>query len=167
MAYVLRTDQDLPEGDAPQSLKDGLKKANRMQDIVLANMKPGTTGNQVLQQSLQRMKNEGIEGQIYCHPIGDWGHDAGAVIGMFNHCTDWRVSKGRPKQASLTCLSMCLLLESFLSSRTHITVLNSTHIISWKSGMRPFGSVSKKMPTGTKTHDHGSLSGEGRRGFTW
>ncbi|KAF9452420.1 putative lipoprotein [Macrolepiota fuliginosa MF-IS2] len=84
MAYVLRTDQDLPEASAPQSLKDGLKKANRMQDIVLSNMKPGVTGNQVLQQSLDQMRSEGIEGQIFCHPIGDWGHDAGAVIGFLN-----------------------------------------------------------------------------------
>ncbi|KXN87975.1 hypothetical protein AN958_07985 [Leucoagaricus sp. SymC.cos] len=84
MAYVLRTSQDPPEEDAPESLKEGLRKANRMQDIVLANMKPGITGNQVLRRSLHQMKAEGIEGQIYCHPIGDWGHDAGAVIGFLN-----------------------------------------------------------------------------------
>jgi Xaa-Pro aminopeptidase len=81
MAYVLRTSQDPPEEDAPESLKEGLRKANRMQDIVLANMKPGITGNEVLRHSLDQMKSEEIEGQIYCHPIGDWGHGAGAVIG--------------------------------------------------------------------------------------
>ncbi|KAF5363732.1 hypothetical protein D9756_000748 [Leucocoprinus leucothites] len=84
MAYVLRTSQDIPEEDAPQSLKEGLRKANKMQDIVLANMEVGKTGNQVLRESLDQMKNEGIEGQIYCHPIGDWGHGAGAVIGFLN-----------------------------------------------------------------------------------
>lgn len=30
------------------------------------------------------MKEEEIEGKIYCHPIGDWGHSAGTVIGTFN-----------------------------------------------------------------------------------
>lgn len=85
MAYVLRTNQDLQERDAPQSLQEGLRKANRMQDTVLAHMRPGVTGNQVLRESLNQMKSEGIEGQIYCHPIGDWGHDAGAVIGRGKH----------------------------------------------------------------------------------
>lgn len=79
MAYVLRTDEG--EKDAPQGLKDGLKKSNRMQDLVLEKMRAGKTGNEVLQQCLELMAQEGIEGQIYSHPIGDWGHDAGAVIG--------------------------------------------------------------------------------------
>lgn len=79
MAYVLRTSEG--ETDAPAGLKEGLKKANRMQDIVLEKMQAGKTGNEVLTESLARMRTEGIEGQIYCHPIGDWGHSAGAVIG--------------------------------------------------------------------------------------
>ena len=81
MAYVLKTKGAHLETDAPEDLKEGLKKSNRMQDIVLANMRPGLTGNTVLRRSLEQMKKEGIEGQIYCHPIGDWGHDAGSVIG--------------------------------------------------------------------------------------
>ncbi len=79
MAYVLRTSQG--ETDAPAGLKEGLKKANRMQDIVLETMEAGKTGNEVLKEGLDQMKAEGIEGQIYCHPIGDFGHSAGAVIG--------------------------------------------------------------------------------------
>jgi Xaa-Pro aminopeptidase len=77
MAYVLRPN----ETDAPQGLKEGLRKANVMQDIVLDELKPGRTGNEVLQSCLERMEEEGIEGQVYSHPIGDWGHDAGATIG--------------------------------------------------------------------------------------
>ncbi|KAJ4479303.1 hypothetical protein J3R30DRAFT_3657308 [Lentinula aciculospora] len=80
MAYVLRDG----EIDAPDSLKQGLKKANRMQDIHLDIMRAGMTGNEVLEKCLVQMKIEGIEGQIYSHPIGDWGHDAGAVIGFTN-----------------------------------------------------------------------------------
>lgn len=91
MAYVLRTDQDLPEEDAPQSLKEGLRKANRMQDIVLSHMRSGITGNQVLRKSLDQTRAEGIEGQIYCHPIGDWGHDAGAVIGRCGTNQDLKI----------------------------------------------------------------------------
>lgn len=81
MAYVLRTRSQMPETDAPESLKEGMRKSNRMQDIVLATMRAGKTGNQVLRSCLAQMKNEGLEGQIYSHPIGDWGHDAGAVMG--------------------------------------------------------------------------------------
>jgi len=80
MAYVLRQN----ETDAPMSLKEGLKKSNRMQDIVLKNMRAGLTGNTVLKTCLNQMELEGIKGQIYSHPIGDWGHDAGAVLGFTN-----------------------------------------------------------------------------------
>jgi methionine aminopeptidase len=78
MAYVLRDN----ETDAPEGVKQGLKKANRMQEIVIDKMKAGKTGNRVLVECLSQMKEEGIEGQVYSHPIGDWGHSAGAVIGM-------------------------------------------------------------------------------------
>ncbi|KDR83885.1 hypothetical protein GALMADRAFT_236354 [Galerina marginata CBS 339.88] len=84
MAYVLKTDSASLETDAPCSLQEGLRKSNRMQDIVLGNMWPGLTGNIVLRRSLDQMKSEGIDGQIYCHPIGDWGHDAGSVMGFVN-----------------------------------------------------------------------------------
>ncbi|KAI0775353.1 hypothetical protein BC629DRAFT_1582973 [Irpex lacteus] len=80
MAYVLRPG----ETDAPEGLKEGLRKANRMQDIVLRRIKAGKTGNEVLQECLYDMKAEAIEGQVYSHPIGDWGHSAGAVMGFTN-----------------------------------------------------------------------------------
>ena len=80
LAYVLRS--TLGETEIPKGLQEGLKKANRMQDIVLKKMEAGKTGNQVLKECLDQMKQEGLRGQIYSHPIGDWGHSAGAVIGM-------------------------------------------------------------------------------------
>lgn len=79
MAYVLRTSQG--EQDVPEGLKEGLKKANRMQAINLEKMKARKTGNEVLKECLEQMKAEGIEGQVYSHPIGEWGHSAGAVMG--------------------------------------------------------------------------------------
>ncbi|KDR83884.1 hypothetical protein GALMADRAFT_54315 [Galerina marginata CBS 339.88] len=84
LGYVLRTDGASAETDVPRGFLDGLKKANRMQDILLENMKPGLTGNIVLRRSLDQLKLEDIEGQIYSHPIGDWGHDAGSVMGFTN-----------------------------------------------------------------------------------
>ncbi|THG98330.1 hypothetical protein EW026_g3834 [Hermanssonia centrifuga] len=82
MAYVLRASEG--ETDAPGGLKEGLRKANRMQDIALEKMKAGKTGNEVLKECLTQMDSEGITGQIYSHPIGDWGHAAGAVMGFTN-----------------------------------------------------------------------------------
>lgn len=69
LAYVLypgETERDIPKG-----LLEGLKKANRLQDIVKKNMKVGNTGNQILKVCLEQMRKEGIEGKIYSHPIGD------------------------------------------------------------------------------------------------
>ncbi|KAH8750360.1 hypothetical protein F5882DRAFT_487708 [Hyaloscypha sp. PMI_1271] len=80
LAYVLYPG----ETSIPPGLKDGLRKVNRLQDIVRSQMKIGITGNKILKASLKQMRSEGIEGKIYCHPIGDWGHSAGTLIGMTN-----------------------------------------------------------------------------------
>ncbi|KAI1102436.1 hypothetical protein F4804DRAFT_313075 [Jackrogersella minutella] len=82
IGYVLNpgeTDTDVPEG-----FIEGLKKVNRLQDIVKSNMKVGVTGNEILKASLKQAHSEGIEGKIYCHATGEWGHSAGTVIGMTN-----------------------------------------------------------------------------------
>lgn len=82
LGYVLGPGET--EHDVPASLREGLKKANRMQDIVRQSMKIGSTGNDILKTSRQLMKEQGIAGKVYCHPIGDWGHSAGTLIGMTN-----------------------------------------------------------------------------------
>ena len=82
LAYVLRPNET--EDDIPSGLIDGLRKVNRLQDIVREEMTVGRTGNQILKSSLVKMRAEDIEGKIYCHPIGDWGHAAGTLIGMTN-----------------------------------------------------------------------------------
>jgi hypothetical protein len=80
LAYVLYSGQTSHD-DVPADLREGLKKVNRLQDIARANMKPGMKGNDILKASLAQMKEEGIGGKIYSHPIGDWGHSAGTLIG--------------------------------------------------------------------------------------
>ena len=80
MAYVLREG----ETDAPEGLKKALARSNRLQDLQLARMKPGKTGNEVLAETLAAMKAEGIDGSVYSHPIGDHGHGAGPVIGLWD-----------------------------------------------------------------------------------
>lgn len=78
--YVLR------EGETavPGGLVACLAASNRMQDIQLEEMHPGRTGNEALAAALARMKDEGIQGSLYSHPIGDHGHGAGPLIGLWD-----------------------------------------------------------------------------------
>ena len=80
-AYVL-----LPgETDAPAGIKKALANANRLQDILFDEMKPGRTGNEILKSALAKMRAEGIDGSIYTHPIGMNGHGAGPLIGLWDY----------------------------------------------------------------------------------
>ena len=81
MAYVL-TDG---ETDAPEGLKRALARANRLQDILLEQTKVGMTGNEVLLAVLRQMRSEGLNGTMYSHPIGDHGHGAGPLIGLWDY----------------------------------------------------------------------------------
>ena len=81
MGYVLRPG----ERDAPEGLKRALRNSNRLQDILLGEMQPGRTGNEVLAAALARMRAAGLTGTIYSHPIGDRGHGAGPLIGLWDH----------------------------------------------------------------------------------
>jgi Xaa-Pro aminopeptidase len=80
MGYVLREG----EADVPAGLKRALAVSNRLQDIVVAELRPGRTGNEVLRASLDRMRAEGIDGTVYSHPIGLHGHGAGPLIGLWD-----------------------------------------------------------------------------------
>lgn len=81
MAYVL-----LPgETAAPAGLTTALRNGNRLQDIVMEELRAGRTGNEVLASSLQRMKAAGVDGTVYSHPIGKHGHGAGPLIGLWDY----------------------------------------------------------------------------------
>ena len=80
MGYVLREGEAAP----PAGIRAALARANRLQDILLEQMEPGRTGDQVLAAALARMRAEGIDGSIYTHPIGDHGHGAGPLIGLWD-----------------------------------------------------------------------------------
>jgi len=80
MAYVPRPG----ERTAPAGLEAALRTSNRLQDIHLEEMRPGRTGNEVLHAALGRMRAAGITGSIYSHPIGDHGHGAGTIVGLWD-----------------------------------------------------------------------------------
>ncbi len=80
MGYVLRAGETEP----PAGIREALRKAQSMQDIVMEEMKPGRSGNEVLKSSLARIRAAGIKGTVYSHPIGDHGHGAGPLIGLWD-----------------------------------------------------------------------------------
>jgi hypothetical protein len=80
MGYVLREG----ETDAPEGLKQALAAANRLQDIALEAMVPGRSGNEALLATLSKMREEGIDGTVYSHPVGDHGHASGPLIGLWD-----------------------------------------------------------------------------------
>ncbi|MBC7671049.1 MAG: aminopeptidase P family protein, partial [Polaromonas sp.] len=81
MAYVLRDG----ETAAPAGLQTALFASNRLQDILLAELRPGRTGNEILRASLAHARSDGIDGTIYSHPIGLNGHGAGPLIGLWDY----------------------------------------------------------------------------------
>ena len=80
MGYVLREGEAAP----PDGLIAALGRSNRLQDLLLEEMVPGRTGNEVLHRTLDRMRGGGIDGTVYTHPIGDHGHGAGPLIGLWD-----------------------------------------------------------------------------------
>jgi len=73
------------ETDAPAGLKLALKNANRFQDILFEETRPGRTGNEILAATLAKLKTEGLDGTMYSHPIGMHGHGAGPIIGLWDY----------------------------------------------------------------------------------
>jgi hypothetical protein len=80
MAYIPRPGETAP----PPGLVAALRNTNRLQDIVLGEMRAGRTGNDVLLSSLAAMRAAGINGSVYGHPVGDHGHAAGPYVGLFD-----------------------------------------------------------------------------------
>jgi Xaa-Pro aminopeptidase len=81
LAYVL------PKGEteAPAGLVAALRRSNRLQDIMMEEIRPGRTGNEILTSARARMTAEGIDGTIYSHPVGLNGHGAGPLIGLWDY----------------------------------------------------------------------------------
>jgi len=79
-AYVLMPG----ETRAPNFLVKALGVGNRLQDILTDQFKTGRTGNEMLLSALKQAKEEGINPQIYTHPIGYYGHGSGPTIGMWD-----------------------------------------------------------------------------------
>ncbi len=80
MGYVLREGETAP----PDGLMRALHAANALQDLLLAEMRHARTGNEMLRSTLAAMRDAGIDGTVYTHPIGFHGHGAGPLIGLWD-----------------------------------------------------------------------------------
>jgi Xaa-Pro aminopeptidase len=80
LAYVLREG----EQDAPDGIRQALARSNRMQDLMMEEVRAGRTGNEILASARARLSQEGIDGTIYSHPIGLHGHGSGPLIGLWD-----------------------------------------------------------------------------------
>lgn len=80
-AYVLR------EGEVgvPEGLAAGLRRANAVQDMLLAEFVTGRSGDEILTRALHRARSAGLRPTIYTHSIGLHGHGAGMTIGLWDH----------------------------------------------------------------------------------
>jgi hypothetical protein len=81
MGYVLRDG----ESDVPPGIQRALANSNTLQDIVMSELRPARTGNEILRASLARMRDAGIDGTVYSHPVGMHGHGAGPLIGLWDY----------------------------------------------------------------------------------
>ncbi|TYP88478.1 M24 family metallopeptidase [Blastococcus xanthinilyticus] len=79
-AYVLRAGETAP----PAGLRAAMATANRLQDLTVAALAPGRTGNEVLASARASAAAEGIDGDVYSHPVGYHGHGAGPAIGQWD-----------------------------------------------------------------------------------
>lgn len=72
------------ETAAPEGLAEGIRAANRAQDLLMAEMIAGRTGNQVLAAARAACADRGLDATIYTHAIGLHGHAAGPTIGLWD-----------------------------------------------------------------------------------
>ena len=116
-AYVLKAG----ENSLPNNLKKAMDNGNRLQDILTAQFKEGTTGNKILAAALTQAKSEGIVPSIYTHPLGTHGHAAGPTIGM------WDRQDGVPGSGDYPL---------YANTAYSIELNASTEIPEWKKSVR-------------------------------
>lgn len=74
-AYVLRAG----ETDAPEGLKEALRRANRLADVFMGSFEQGRSGTDIVTAAMAKGEAEGLRPLIYMHPLGVHGHGAGCV----------------------------------------------------------------------------------------
>ena len=81
----------------------------------------GKTGNEILKTSLNLAIKEGLNPQIYTHPLGTFGHSAGTTLGM------WDSQSGVPFNGDVP-----MSFDTVYA----IELNNKTYIENWKKEIR-------------------------------
>ncbi len=55
-----------------------------MQDLTTAALVVGSTGDEVLAAARAAAQAEGVDGDVYSHPVGHHGHGAGPAVGLWD-----------------------------------------------------------------------------------
>jgi hypothetical protein len=144
MGYVLREG----ETNVPTGIRLALENGNAVQDIVLRNLRPDRTGNEILASSLAEAKAAGIKASIYSHPIGDHGHAAGPLIGV------WDRQQGVPGHGDVKVLpGTWFSIE--LSAWTSVAEWNGQEVqmgLEEDASVDPAGQASWVMPRQAEFH---------------
>lgn len=72
-AYVCK----IGENDAPEGLKEALRRTNKLGDIFRNEFKTGRSGDDIVNSAMKKGAEEGLRPLIYSHPVGFHGHAAG------------------------------------------------------------------------------------------
>ena len=80
LGYLLRDG----ETEIPAGILEGFRIGNRFQDIVRENFVQGRTGNEIFFAAMEQARAEGIRPMLYTHPIGNYGHGAGPLSGLYS-----------------------------------------------------------------------------------
>jgi len=72
-AYVCKAGEE----DAPQGLKDALRRANQLADLIMNEFKEGRSGQEITSSVVSKGESAGLRPSIYSHPLGFYGHAAG------------------------------------------------------------------------------------------
>jgi hypothetical protein len=75
-AYVCK----IGEEDAPDGLKEALRRANRVGEVFMNEFQLGRTGKQITDIAMRKAEAEGLRPLIYSHPVGFHGHGAGCQL---------------------------------------------------------------------------------------
>ncbi len=101
LAYICRIGED----KAPDGLLQGLKNANRLQDIFMSEFQTGRSGYDTALASVKKAEAEGLKPLIYSHPIGYHGHGAGPTLGSYRRGVQRSVRADYPLYIN-TCYSI-------------------------------------------------------------
>jgi Xaa-Pro aminopeptidase len=80
LAYVLNQGESSP----PVGLQTAFTQALVFEDVVMKYMRPGKTGNEIFENSIDEAKKRSIQAMLYSHPLGNHCHEAGPLIGLFD-----------------------------------------------------------------------------------